>query len=157
MTTILSHNRESTAKLVKLIAFDVGKLSLALALEQVQKVINLPPIYSSGLNPIGVAQIGEREITVIDLHRRLFRSEAASTEVRHSYLLLLQTAKREILGISVTETPLLIEVPTTLIRRLPESYRRADTLEIASHIAVVPLGTGGSRTLFLLDVEMLGK
>jgi purine-binding chemotaxis protein CheW len=48
--------------------FKVGKLDLAVRIEQVQKVVNLPTIHESGINPAGLALIGSREITVVDLY-----------------------------------------------------------------------------------------
>jgi chemotaxis signal transduction protein len=146
----------NTATSIKLIAFTIGKLNLAVRIDQVQKVVNLPTVHGSGLNPVGLTQVGDQEITVINLYQRLFRTEAAQSPVSHTFLVLVRTAAGEVLGIPVSETPLLLEVPMNLIRILPDSYRRADTLEIASHIMVVPEGES-TRTLFLLDVAMLNK
>lgn len=139
---------------LKLVAFEVGKLNLAVRIDQVQKVVNLPTVYGSGLNPVGLARVGDQEITVLDLARRLFHTEPESTH--YGYLILVQQPNGEVFGIPSVETPLLLEVPTHLIRTLPPSYRQADTLEIASHIVVIP-ETEGSRTLFLLDVNMLSS
>jgi purine-binding chemotaxis protein CheW len=47
-----------------------------------------------------------------------------------------------------------MEIPLSAIRLLPESYRRADTLEVASHVAVIPQDKE-SITIFLLDVDLL--
>ncbi len=136
--------------LIKLVAFEVGKLNLAVRIDQVQKVVNLPTVHGSGLNPVGLARVGDEEITVVDLAQRLFRTQTR----QYAYLILVQQQGREVFGIPSAETPLLLEVPANLIRVLPASYRRADTLEIASHIAVIPEAEG-TRTLFLLDVDML--
>ncbi|HBY78620.1 MAG TPA: chemotaxis protein CheW, partial [Cyanobacteria bacterium UBA11148] len=37
---------------------------------------------------------------------------------------------------------------------LPESYRNADTVDIARHVAVIPKDET-SLTIFLLDIELL--
>jgi purine-binding chemotaxis protein CheW len=47
-----------------------------------------------------------------------------------------------------------MEVPLSRFRVLPEAYRRADTLEVASHVAVIPQHET-PLTVFLLDVELL--
>lgn len=146
---------QAQAQLLKLITFEIGKLSLAVRIEQVHKVVNLPTVHGSGLNPVGLARVDQQEITVLDLHRRLFHTGAESTS--NTYLVLVKTQRGEILGLPALETPLLLDVPASLIRSLPESYRRSDTLEIASHIAMVPLGEDQTRTLFLLDVERLTR
>jgi purine-binding chemotaxis protein CheW len=65
---------------------------------------------------------------------------------------LILASHGEEFGIPVIEMPLLLDLPATLIRRLPESYRRADTLEIASQIAIVSTAEA-TQTLFLLDVD----
>ncbi|WNZ23779.1 chemotaxis protein CheW [Leptolyngbya sp. NK1-12] len=138
----------------KLVAFSVGQLTLAARIEQVDKVVNLPTVYGSGLKPVGLAQVDEHDITVIDLQRHLFGITAQSMPT--PYLILLHTRSGEGIGIPVSDTPILIEVPTNLIRSLPASYRRADTLEIASHIAIISEAEQ-TRTLFLLDVEQLSS
>ncbi len=148
---------QAKARPIKLITFGVGKLNLALRIDQVYKVVNIPAVHGSGLNPVGLSRVDNQDVTVVDLHRKLFRMEAAPVE--SYYLVLVKTKRGELLGIPASQTPLLMELPATLIRSLPESYRRSDTLEIASHIAVLPAENSqpeaASRTLFLLDVEML--
>ncbi|MCU0524159.1 MAG: chemotaxis protein CheW [Elainella sp. Prado103] len=138
---------------VKLITFEIGKLRFAVRIDQVQKVVNLPKVYGSGLRPIGLTQVGDQEVTVLDLGRRLFLSPGESTGTT-DYLVLVQSAQGEVMGIPVADTPLLVEIASEQIRVLPESYRRADTLEFASHIIVVP-HEAGAQTLFLLDIESL--
>ena len=57
---------------VKMIVFTVGTFNLALPIEIVYKVLNQIPVYGSGLNGVGIAHVGDLEVTVIDLHRQLF-------------------------------------------------------------------------------------
>jgi purine-binding chemotaxis protein CheW len=47
-----------------------------------------------------------------------------------------------------------MEVPLSMIRVLPESYRRSDMLEVTSHVVVIPQEVA-PLTLFLLDVDLL--
>ncbi|MGL5796182.1 MAG: chemotaxis protein CheW, partial [Waterburya sp.] len=61
----------------------------------------------------------------------------------------------EPLGIRVTEAPTLIDVPVAKIRLIPDSYRRADTLAIASHVAVIPQKNDTALTIFILDLKRL--
>ncbi|MGH2416392.1 MAG: chemotaxis protein CheW, partial [Microcystaceae cyanobacterium] len=70
------------------------------------------------------------------------------------YLILAQNSISEQFGILVADTPLLSDVPIAQIRALPESYRRADTLEIASHVTILPQ-SDASLTVFVLDVDRL--
>ena len=139
---------------IKLIVFDLGGLNLALRIESVYKVVDRTPVYSSGLNHVGVAHMGEREVTVVDLYWRFFKSGHASELTSNGYLVIVQNQTGELYGIPVANTPVLMEVPLSQIRALPDSYRRADTLEVASHVAVIPQ-EGSPLTIFLLDVDLL--
>ncbi len=149
----LSPTRQVTPFL-KLVVFGIGSLNLALRIESVYKVLNHTSVYSSGLNHVGVAHVGDGEVTVVDLYRRFFKSNQTSESNPSSYLVLVKNTTGELYGIPVADTPVLMEVPLSTIRVLPESYRRADTLEVASHVAVIHQ-EGTPLTVFLLDVDLL--
>ncbi len=139
---------------LKLLMFNIGSLNLAVPVEFVVKVANYTNIYSSGLNHLGMAHVGDRDITIIDLHKRLFEVSQIPQSGEKAYFIVVRNNNGEQFGILVTTTPSLIDVPSSLIRALPESYRRADTLEIASHVAVIPQEDTNS-TIFILDADML--
>jgi len=141
----------TAVKHLKLVIFPVGKLNLALPIETVVKVVNRATIHGSGLNAVGITHIDDREITVLDLHQRLFN---ASPQTIARYLLIGQNPLGERFGIPVDNTPSLMEVPLPAIRQLPDTYRRADTLKIADRVAVIQQNSA-SMTLFLLDVSCL--
>jgi chemotaxis signal transduction protein len=141
-------------QILKLIVFTMGNLNLALPIESVYKVVNHTPVYSSGVLPVGVVHFGESEITVVDLYQRFFHNHIHQNSSQNKYLVVVQNTTGELYGIPVSETPVLMEVPSSLIRILPESYRRADTLDVASHVAMIPQETG-TLTVFLLDVNLL--
>ncbi len=143
-----------TKKLIKLIVFTIKTLNFSLPIEKVYKILNRTTIYSSGTNQVGVTHVGDREITVIDLHRRFFQASSINESESNGYLVILQNTTGELYGIPVAEAPILMDVPLSTIRVLPESYRQADTLEIARHVAVIPQGEG-ALTVFLLDVDLL--
>lgn len=151
--TPLSKARKTTPSL-KLIVFSMGGLNLALQIESVYKVVNHTPVYSSGSNYIGVTHLADTEVTVVDLHKRFFKSSLLSNSEREGYLVIVKNTVGELYGIPVANTPTLVEVPLTMIRVVPESYRRADTLEVASHVAVIPQAEA-TLTIFLLDVDLL--
>lgn len=149
----LSRTRQATPSL-KLIVFSIGSLHLGLRIESVFKVVNHMTVYGSGLNHVGITHLGDSEVTVVDLYRRFFKSSLTSESHPSSYLVLVKNTIGELYGIPVTDTPVLMEVPLSAIRVLPESYRRADTLEVASHVAVIPQ-EAAPLTVFLLDVDRL--
>ena len=152
MNNSTSPDTRSKARLLKLVSFRIGNLNVALRIDAVKKIINRTTVYSSGLNHLGVAHVGDQEITVVDLHKRLFNVSQIQESGTQGYLILAKS-KSEPFGILVTETPTLMDVSLSHLRVLPESYRRADTLEIASHVAVIPQPT--EMTIFLLDVERI--
>ncbi|AFZ19708.1 chemotaxis protein CheW [Allocoleopsis franciscana] len=149
----LSRTRKITS-LVKLIVFNIGRLNLALRIESVYKVVNHTSTYGSGLKAVGITHLGEGEITVVDLHQRFFNASQISESNLSSYLIVVQNITGELYGIPVNETPALMEVSRGMIRVLPESYRRSDTLDVASHVAVIPQNET-SITIFVLDVDRL--
>ncbi|NEO01886.1 MAG: CheW domain-containing protein [Moorea sp. SIO1F2] len=145
---------QNTTSFLKLVVFRIDSINFAFPIECVKKVINYTTVYSSGLNDIGIAHIDDQEIPIIDLHRRLFKSSKISTSNPGRFLLIAQNTMGERFGIPVLKTPNLIEVSVSDIRTLPESFRQADTLGIASHVAVIPQ-ENTSLTVFLLDVNQL--
>ena len=98
--------------------------------------------------------MGNKEITVIDLHKKLFNISQIGKSGLGKYLIITKNSRGEQFGIAIAAPPTLIDVPLPHIRALPESYRHADTLEIASHVTVIPLEET-SLTVFLLDVDRL--
>ncbi|MEO8891797.1 MAG: chemotaxis protein CheW [Coleofasciculaceae cyanobacterium] len=138
---------------VELIVFSIGSLNLALPIKSVYKVSNYTPIYGSGVGVVGVTRVDGQEVTVIDLYRRFFKANPGEYTTG-GYLVQVLNAAGELYGIPVVETPVLMEVSLSLIRVLPQSYRYSDTLDLASHVAVIPQNTA-SLTIFLLDVDQL--
>lgn len=145
---------KSTGNSTKLLVFAIGNLNLALPVEYIQKVINYTTIYSSGLNDTGLAHVGDREITIIDLHKRLFKTSQVLESGAKCYFIITKKIEGEEFGILVAQTPTLVDVPLAQIRTLPESYRRSDTLGIASHVTIIPQEKG-QLTVFLLAVDRL--
>ncbi len=161
MTTLIpnpsamSRHTESgkeSQNLVKLVVFPMGSLTLALPMKAISRVINMPEVHGSGLSPVGVTTVGNLQLTIIDLHRQLFQVSAPQRTGKGGYLIILPTSAGFPIGIPTAETPLLTDVPTGDIRALPEAYRQADTLSIASHLTRITLESGETQSVFLLDV-----
>ena len=150
-------NTRNAVTSLKVVVFGINNLNFGLRIETVYKVLHQTPVYSSGLNSVGIAHIGDREITVVDLHRRLFQSSMTNQTQQGVYLIVVQNTDGELYGIPVEAAPALMDVPFSTIRALPESYRHADTLGIASSVAVIPQTDGTPLTLFLVDVEQILK
>ncbi len=143
--TALSHR--------KLIVFPVGELRLAVPMNNISRVINRPKVYSSGTHAVGVTTVGDRELTIIDLHQQLFSIPGPFNPERPGYLVLTPSPTGEIMGIPTPETPRLVEVPLEQIRELPQSYRQADTLWVASHMVRTAVDEEGElQSIFMLDM-----
>ncbi|MGB5960652.1 MAG: chemotaxis protein CheW [Coleofasciculaceae cyanobacterium] len=138
---------------VELIVFSIGSLNLALPIKSVYKVSNYTPISGSGVGVVGVTRVDDQEVTVIDLYRRFFKTNPGEYTTG-GYLVQVINTTGELYGIPVAETPVLMEVSLSLIRVLPQSYRYSDTLDLASHVAVIPQDAA-SLTIFLLDIAQL--
>ena len=145
----------STTEKIKLLVFPIGSLNGALHIDVVQKVVNLSKVYSSGLNQYGMVNVEGKEITVIDLHKRLFDIPQPFTQEDKKYLLLAQNSADEKFGIIINNTPSLVDISLDNIRTLPPSYRQADTLKIASHVTVIDDDQKNNLTVFILDPDEL--
>lgn len=151
-STLNPTNPSNTNTAIELLVFDIGKLTLALPILQVQKIVKRQEVHGSGLSHVKLAHMGDGEIAVVDLHQKLFGT--SHSEAEGYFIISKNTTSREPLGIAVAQSPNLINVPLDRIRQLPNSYRRADTLEIASHVTVVSQGEQ-TTTIFILDLERL--
>jgi chemotaxis signal transduction protein len=118
-TTIAANNAINNS-LLKLLVFEVGKLVLALPIQQVQKVVRHNPIHGSGLSYVNLSHLGDQEVTVIDLHQKLFKVSQTETSGT-GYFIISKNVTGEPLGIVVAQTPTIIDVPLAQIRTLPES------------------------------------
>ena len=148
----ISDNNNS---LIKLLIFKVGKLTLALPILQVQKVVRHNAVYGSGLSYVNLTHLGEQEVAVINLHQKLFKTSQTEASQATGYFIISKNVTGEPLGIMVAEAPSISDVPLGQIRLIPDSYRQADTLEIASHVAVIPQENETSLTIFILDLHRL--
>lgn len=151
-TSKQSNTRGEVASL-KIVDFGVGDLILAFPAKNVYRVLKTPT-YGGGSNSVGIAQIGEQRISILDLHRRLFQSSITSQGEGH-YLVVAKNKAGELYGIPTTAVPALRVIPSASIQVLPDSYRHINILGMASHYCHIS-GTGEqSITIFLLDIDRL--
>lgn len=147
-----SNSRDAT--FLKVVVFSIGNLKLALRIETAYKVLNQTPVYGIGSSGVGIANVGDRDVTVVDLHQQLFRSSNIDEGVNKGYLLIIQNKKGELYGIPVAGVPAVMEIPLTDIRVLPHSYRHADVFGFATHVCHIPQAEV-PLTIFLLDVDQM--
>ncbi len=146
---------KSSNSLLKIVVFPIGKLNVALPVYQVRKVIKKTTVYGSGITHVNLTHIEDQEVTVIDLHQKLFKVSQTDLCKGKEYLIITKSLINEPLGIVVTETPTLMDIPLSQIRTIPNTYRDADTLGIASHVAVMSQKNATTKTIFILDLERI--
>ena len=166
--TLVNANLETNASsqeasLIRLVVFSIDKLTLALPVHRVRKVTKYAPMHGSGLSHVNLTHFGDQELTVIDLHQKLFNRSQDDLAPDGGYFIVVKSEQMknsdvedEYLGIRAIDAPILMDVNIEHIRSLPNSYRYADTLEIASHVAIVPNDdASSSQTIFILDLACL--
>ena len=152
-TSVDSYLGQQKSHRRKLLVFQIGTLNLAMPVDSVKKITHYTPMEGSGTTAVGLIYVDQRELTAIDLHKRLFRTPQSQKEGKQ-FLILAKNSIDELFGILVPQTPSLLELPINQIRTLPDSYRRGDTLEIASHVTRIEENEQ-LLTVFILDVDRL--
>jgi chemotaxis signal transduction protein len=138
----------------KLLIFQVGQLYLGLKIESVQKVLRYTSMQGSGTTDVGLININNQEITAIDLHKRLFNVSQSLLSSSNPFIILAKNSLQESFAIIVEQTPTLADIPVSNIRILPDSYRQADTLSMASHVTRIE-EHDCVTTVFILEVDCL--
>lgn len=136
---------------LRLIVMNLGTLTVACRIETVYKIVKRTKIHSSGLGHTGMTHLEGKSVIVVDLKRKLFQ---VSIPEEQGYFVVVKPQVGDLMAIPVAKSPNLMDVLQEHVRVLPESYRQSDTLEIASHVAVVPDGEK-TLTIFVLDENTL--
>lgn len=147
-------NKQEAVNSLKVIMFEMGDIKLALPIHNIAKVLPKTTVHGSGFHGVGIAHVGDREVTVVDLHKRLFQSSSINDASKNSYLMIVKDRQSELYAIPVGSVPTLMEIALSCIRVLPDSYRNADIFGFATHVAVIP-AMETPITIFLLDVDQL--
>ncbi len=156
LSPLNSPKSQTTKGKIKLLVFTINNLYTGIHIDSVEKIINCSTIYSSGMNDYGIITLDNQEITVIDLHKRLFNQPQIFSQDEKKYLLLAHNSISETFGIIIKQTPSLFDIDLSNVRVLPESYRRADTLKIASHVTIIKQKESEKdQTIFILDPDEL--
>ncbi len=140
---------------VRVITFPIKNLTLAVPIESVYRILSQVTIHGSGEKGVGIAHLEDYELTVFDLEYHLFpqSTENSTKTVTKNHVIVVQ-GQQEVVGLNVKQAPALKNIPRDRVRVLPASYRKADTLNFCSHVAVLE-EAGAKITIFLLDVEHL--
>jgi chemotaxis signal transduction protein len=136
---------------IPIVVARAGNLNIGLPLHQVERTIVSPQIY--GLEKshwIGSANIGDRQISVLDLHRAIF----SNNDLPHtgSHLTIATHQNGSTYGILVDGIPSIVEIATANIRLLSAGFRQTNPLGIARYVATIdPIEEIIGTTIFILD------
>ncbi|MEQ8383309.1 MAG: chemotaxis protein CheW [Coleofasciculus sp. A1-SPW-01] len=136
-----------TSDTQKYIVFKISDCLISLPMDNVLKVLNTPS-NESGWNAMGLLQIGDYTIRIVDLHQQLNPDYDTNSTNLQSFLVITNPIEGDLFGIIVDEPPNLIELNPDLIRKLPKYNRR---LPMVSHAAVLQENEK-KTTIFMLDL-----
>ena len=150
------------------IQIDLTSLQLAVPIDRVEKVVRPSDVVGANITgtiiagqeqpqsdaaapgssavPLGIVYYGDTTVTLLNLQQRLLQT---ATPTR--YFLVLRASHGELIAVPIPNAPNLVEFPAKSIKALPKTYRQANFLGIASHVARIAEG----ETIFILDVDYL--
>jgi purine-binding chemotaxis protein CheW len=140
----------SESDVEQFIVFRIAKYLFALPIGDVLQVVNCPPQTNYEINQLGLFQIGQHIIKVVDLHQECNSGDLSQVTGNQSFLVLTRTPQGNFCGILVYEPPDLIEFSSEQLRSLPRSEH--PVLKFARHAVVLPWQER-TTTIFLLDMQ----
>ena len=163
----------AASETTKYITFKVAGYLFALPSQEILKVVATPAPGEGGLVSLGLVQLGQYSIQILDLPELLSlntekakakaaappppRAKASKPEggdQNPPFLMVLQNANQDLLGIAVDEPPDLLEVPSYALKPVPPEKRLSRALRWISHVVTYSLGNN-RHTLLLLDSSVL--
>ena len=134
----------------KLLIYSVGKLYVAVPLDEVVKVIRAPEIFQSGEKTLGMSYFEGSEVLVVDLYHEIFGGSGSASR----YMIVMRGEAQEFYGVPVSGLPIMKDVLLKNVHPIPREYRDRDTLGVASHMVQI-LIEKEVQTIFLLSSEKL--
>ncbi|KAM3114656.1 chemotaxis protein CheW [Phormidesmis sp. 146-33] len=140
---------QNESKAEKFIAFAVEDYDLALPIAEVLQVVRCPLSPDPKVGKMGLVQIGQHMVRVLDLHQQL-----GAEPTSRPFLLIAHSFPGEFCAIPVSEPPSCIEFLRENMQRLPQSSPLSGVLAIASHALVIPQEET-TTTILLLDIKRI--
>lgn len=127
---------QSTSK-IELIIFDIGEVSFGIPITKIDRII-------SNIHLDQDHTLTEN-VTILDLHDQL----TGISIVNPTAIAIFTTDQQQSFGIPINTVPTLLAVPLELIRTIPNEFRTTSPLDVASHLALVPMSMT-QLTIFIL-------
>lgn len=162
---------ESAAEISKYATFKLSGYLFALPSLEILKIVPTPPPSQGGMVGLGLVQLEQYSIQILDLSALLtlkgsaqsanLRSNSLSTPLKADleassnppFLIVLQD-EEDLWGIAVNEPPDLMDIPHYALKRLPPERRLTKTLRWVSHVVTYDL-EDSRHTLLILDLPVL--
>lgn len=152
----------------KYITFKISDYLFALPSEDILKVVATPPASQGGMVSMGLVQLEQYSIQILNLPTLLSIKEKSTTEpgdvaeelteagsVKNPpFLIVMQNADQELCGIAVDAPPDLMDIPVYALKPVPHEKRLTRTLRWVSDVVTYDLG-GERHTLLILDISVL--
>ncbi|MGC1307496.1 MAG: chemotaxis protein CheW [Phormidesmis sp.] len=161
----------------KYITFKLANYLFALPSQKILKIVATPPPSQGGMVSMGLVQLEQYSIQILDLINLLGLNKAAakatsemigspaaklggllkkdeSSDENPPFLMVLQNADRDLFGIAVDEPPDLMDIPSYALKSVPPEKRMTRTLRWISHVVTFDLGSN-RHTLLLLDLDAI--
>ncbi|NJO42604.1 MAG: chemotaxis protein CheW [Cyanobacteria bacterium CRU_2_1] len=143
----------SKANSSKFIVFKIAEYHFGIPVDRVLQVINYASETNKELNSMGLIQISNHTIRILNLHQRL-NSENQSRSLNQPFLVIIQNTQEELCAIPVDTPPDLMEFSSAIVRPLPPTNHPSNLAELASHI--ITLTQKEITTIvFLLDMQKI--
>jgi chemotaxis signal transduction protein len=114
----------------------------------VDKAIVYPPERTQLKDGIGMMNLGDRTLTIVDLRQKFIAIDPQQDSSK--FLILFQTHAGELCALPVKDAPVLMDIDPGMIRSIPLAYREVNQLSFASRMAIVPQAEGTEPLQILL-------
>ena len=142
----LRKQAQKQQKTTRIMAFEIGHLTLGLPLEGVTKVVPKPGIIKGSQANIGLAQVADQDIIVLDVEERIL----GSSNVNQKGYLILFKAEDKTYDVPCGRLPAMREINQDEIQDIPADYRERDALGIASKMLTIKAEEQADETIFLV-------
>lgn len=169
----LSEATDSDSKAYKYITFRLSDYLFALPSEDILKVVATPPPSQGGMVSMGLVQLGQYSIQILDLSKilglqginapkdnesksLLYSSKSVDVDSIQNppFLMVLRSADKTLWGVAVHEPPDLVEISPQALSPVPPEQRAFGTLRGVSYVGTSGL-EGDRHTLLILDMATL--
>lgn len=144
---------DSSPEDTQYVTFKLADYLIALPSQKILKIVATPPSDQGSLASIGLVQLGQHSIQILDL-AKFFGLKEPSEESRQNlpFLVVFQDKAQELWGIALPEPPDLMKVPDYALRPVPPEKRLTQILQWVSHVVTYDLNSN-RHTLLLLDLS----